>query len=152
MEFRLVDSNDQTLERLARRTEISESMTSNHTDKSFRGVVEGNQFRLISAAIGRGAFCVMTGAIGADGGYVEVEINKIFRYLLGIFYAFPLIGLIGVMMKESEEFPPIMILVAIGQLLIIRYAFIGLAFTLLSRDSLNRLRDVLDLEWTTGRP
>ena len=47
----------------------------------------------------------------------------------------------------QEEPNPIFILVVVGQILIIRYAFIGLAFKFLSRQSLNRLRDVLDVEW-----
>ena len=50
-------------------------------------------------------------------------------------------------LTKAQEFSPILILVMIGQILIIRYAFIGLAFKFLSRESLNRLRDVLDLEW-----
>ncbi|KPM30183.1 Hypothetical protein I595_3721 [Croceitalea dokdonensis DOKDO 023] len=89
----------------------------------------------------------MTGAIETEKGNVKVEIHKVFRILLSVFLLFPIIGLIAMILTKTQEFSPILILVMIGQILVIRYGFIGLAFKFLSRESLNRLRDVLDLEW-----
>jgi hypothetical protein len=60
---------------------------------------------------------------------------------------FPIIGLVAMVLTKAQEFTSILILVTIGQILVVRYIFIGLAFKFLSRVSLNRLRDVLDLEW-----
>ena len=145
--FRLIDSHDEPLDRLKRRTEHSENLTSQYTDKSFRGKVNGTRFKIISSAIGRGAFCVLTGEISNDQGKVKVEIHKVFRVLLSLFLMFPIIGLLIMIISGTEDFSPIMILVVIGQILIIRYAFIGLAFRFLSKSSLDRLRDVLDIEW-----
>ncbi|MBC3760064.1 hypothetical protein H7U19_16775 [Hyunsoonleella sp. SJ7] len=147
LNFKLIDDQAETLNRLNRRTEKSENLTSQHTDKSFRGIINGNEFKLISSAIGKGAFCVMTGAIESDKGNVKVEIHKVFRILLSIILCFPIVGILIAILTGQEEPNPIFILVVIGQILIIRYAFIGLAFKFLSRQSLNRLRDVLDLEW-----
>lgn len=146
LKFKLVDDQDETLNRLNRRTEKSENLTSSYTDKSFRGIIKGNEFKIISSTIGKGAFCVMTGAIENDTGSVKVEIHKIFRILLSIILCFPIIGISIAILIGQEEPNPIFILVVIGQILIIRYAFIGLAFKFLSRQSLNRLRDVLDFE------
>src|SRR5690554_6585394 len=146
-EFKLIDNQDETLDRLRRRTEHSENLTSQYTDKSFRGKIEGTNFKIISSTIGRGAFCVMTGEITSDQGIVKVEIHKTFRILLSIILLFPIIGLLLMIINGTKDFLPILILVAIGQILLIRYVFIGLAFRLLSKSSLNRLRDVLDLEW-----
>lgn len=146
LKFKLVDDQDETLNRLNRRTEKSENLTSSYTDKSFRGIIKGNEFKIISSTIGKGAFCVMTGAIETDTGSVKVEIHKIFRILLSIILCFPIIGISIAILIGQEEPNPIFILVVIGQILIIRYAFIGLAFKFLSRQSLNRLRDVLDFE------
>ena len=145
--FRLIDSHDEPLDRLKRRTEHSENLTSQYTDKSFRGKVNGTRFKIISSAIGRGAFCVLTGEISNDQGKVKVEIHKVFRVLLSLFLMFPIIGLLIMIISGTEDFSPIMILVVIVQILIIRYAFIGLAFRFLSKSSLDRLRDVLDIEW-----
>lgn len=146
-EFSLIDDLPETLNRLNRRTEKSENMTSQHTDKSFRGIIHGNEFKLISSAIGKGAFCVMVGEINSQKGHVKVEINKVFRILLTVIMCFPIIGIVGVIVSQGKEFSLILLFVTIGQILIIRYAFIGLAFNLLSRESLNRLRDVLYIEW-----
>ena len=147
LNFRLIDDQAKTLNRLDRRTEKSKNLTSQYTDKSFRGIINGNEFKIISSAIGTGAFCVMTGAIASEKGNVKVEIHKVFRILLSVFLCLPLIGLIALILTKAQEFSPIMILLMIGQILIIRYAFIEFAFTFLSKVSLNRLRDVIDLEW-----
>ncbi|TRZ42456.1 hypothetical protein [Robertkochia solimangrovi] len=147
LKFKLIDDQAETLNRLIRRTEKSENLTSQHTDKSFRGIIMENEFKIISSAIGKGAFCVMTGAIESDKGNVKVEIHKVFRILLSLLLCFPIIGLIALTLTKAQEYSAILILVMIGQILIIRYAFIGLVFKFLSRESLNRLRDVLDLEW-----
>jgi len=147
LKFKLIDDQAETLNRLNRRTEKSENLTSSHTDKSFRGIINGNEFKIISSVIGKGAFCVMTGAIESDRGNVKVEIHKIFRVLLSIILSFPIVGILIAILTGQEEPNPIFILVVIGQILLIRYAFIGLAFKFLSRQSLNRLRDVLDFEW-----
>ncbi|WGD35286.1 hypothetical protein [Olleya sp. YS] len=147
LKFKLIDDQAETLNRLNRRTEKSENLTSSQTDKSFRGIINGNEFKIISSAIGKGAFCVMTGTIESDKGNVKVEIHKVFRILLSVILCFPIIAIIIAILTGKEEPNPIFILVAIGQILIIRYGFIGLAFKFLSKESLNRLRDVIDFEW-----
>jgi hypothetical protein len=146
LNFRLVNDEVETLNRLNRRTEKSENLTSQFTEKSFRGIINGNEFKLISSSIGKGAFCVMTGKIKSGEVKVKVEIHKVFRILLSIMLLFPIIGIVAITVSEPKEFSLILILVAIGQILIIRFAFIGLIFKFLSTESLNRLRDVLDLE------
>lgn len=130
-----------------RRTEKSENLTSRFTEKSFRGIVNGTDFKVISSVIGKGAFCVMTGKINSDSGVVKVEIHKVFKILLGVFMFLPIFGLVAMIWSKAQEFSPNLIVVMVGQILIIRFVFIGLAFKRISKDSLNRLRDVLDFEW-----
>ncbi|WP_430409108.1 hypothetical protein [Kordia sp.] len=89
----------------------------------------------------------MTGKINSENGYVKVEIHKVFKVLLSILLCFPVIGMIVLILIDTKEFSPILIVVMLLQVLMIRYIFIGLAFKFLSKDSLNRLRDVLDIEW-----
>ncbi len=145
--FKLIGDHKETINRLIRRTEKSEFLTSQYTDKSFRGIIEGNRFKIISSTIGKGAFCVMKGEINSEKGYVKVEIHKVFRVLLSILLFLPIIAFFVLALKESSEFSPIMVLVLILQLFIIRFFFIGLVFKFLSNESLNRLCDVLDIEW-----
>lgn len=144
--FRIIGEGTETLDRLKRRTELSESLTSNITDKSFRGIIKDNTFRIISSEIGKGAFCVLTGEIDNKNGQVEVEINKAFRILLSILLCFPFVGFIAQVFSNKEEFSIIFILVVILQLLMIRYVFIELAFRRLSKSSLSKLSDVLDID------
>jgi hypothetical protein len=145
--FKIIGEETETLERLKRRTELSESLTSNITDKSFRGIIKDNTFRIISSEIGKGAFCVLTGKIDNKIGQVGVEINKAFRILLSILLCFPFLGLIAQIIFNKEEFLIIFIFVVILQLLKIRFVFIEFAFRRLSKTSLNKLSDVLDMQW-----
>jgi len=149
LEFRLIDSYDETLNRLGRRTDKSKNLTSQYTNKSFRGTLNGNHFKLVSSAVGKGAFCVMTGAIENDKGYVEVEVNQVFRVLLSILLVLPIIGLAATIISDPNKFSLALVLITIVQILIIRFVLVEVAFNFLSKESLNRLRDVLDLEWTT---
>jgi hypothetical protein len=148
-DFILISQQSETIHRLERRTEKSQYLTSQLTDKSFRGIINGNEFKIISAAIGKGAFCVMSGRINSTDGFVTVEIHKFFKVLSSILMFLPIIGLILTDLA-SKDFLPIMILATILQVIGIRFLFIELGFRLLSRESLNRLRDVLDIEWKSN--
>ena len=147
--FKLTNNQKETLNRLNRRTDKSENLTSKYTDKSFRGIINQNELKIISSTIGKGAFCVMTGKINSESGTVKVEIYKVFKVLLSVFLLFPIAGIIISLLTKVQEFSILMILVMIGQVLIIRYAFIGITFKFLSKESLNRLRDVLDIDWVS---
>lgn len=144
--FKIIGAETETLERLKRRTELSESLTSQMTEKSFRGTIKDNTFRIISSEIGTGAFCVLTGEINNQNGQLNVEINKAFRILLSILLFLPFIGLIAQIVSNKEEFSIIFVLVAILQVLMIRYVFIEFAFRRFSKSSLNKLSNVLDIE------
>lgn len=145
--FRLIDPQSKTIDRLKRRTDPSEKLTFKYTDRSFRGMITENKFELISSAIRKNVFCVMKGEINAETGYVSVEIHKVFKVLLSIFLCFPPVGLTIAILLGKEEFNATFILVIILQFLMIRYIFITFAFKYASRYSMNRLRDVLDVEW-----
>ncbi|MGR7812880.1 hypothetical protein [Lacinutrix undariae] len=147
IEFSLIGSYTETLERLQRRTEKSESLTSQYTDKTFRGWIRGNKFRLISSAIGKGAFCMMAGEVNDQKGHVTVTIHKAFKVLLSILLCFPVVGIIIAILTGTETFHSIFIVVVIGQVIFLRYVIIEIAFRVLSKQSLQRLRDVLDVEW-----
>jgi hypothetical protein len=149
LSFKLKGDYSESLDRLNRRTDKSENLTSQYTDKSFRGAINGNQFQLISSTIGKGAFCVMTGELSANVGNVKVEIHKAFKILLSIILFLPIVAVFVNFLTNRAEWSPILILVAIGQILMIRFILIGLAFRFLSTTSLNKLRDVLDFEWTS---
>ncbi|MEN3322098.1 hypothetical protein VP395_00025 [Mariniflexile soesokkakense] len=88
----------------------------------------------------------MTGEINSNGGHVKVEIQKAFKILSIIIICIPIIAITIAILARTEKFSPFFILVVIGQTLMIRYVFIGMAFKFLSNESLNRLRDVLDFE------
>lgn len=145
--FKIIGEETETLERLKRRTELSESLTSSITDKSFRGIIKDNTFKIISSEIGIGAFCVLTGEIDNKNGQVEVEINKVLRILLSVLLCFPLIGVIAQTFSNKDGFSMTFIFVAILQFLMIRYLFIEFAFRRFSKSSLNKLSDVLDIEY-----
>jgi hypothetical protein len=145
--FKLYGDEKESIERLKRRTEPSESFGSQRTEKSFLGKIDGNSFKIISSEIGRGAFCVMSGKIENNVSFVNVEINKPFRVLLSIILCLPILGLGLSLLLGNIEDVLIIPFVAIFQIIIIRFIAIELAFKFLSKKSLNRLSDVLDIDW-----
>ncbi len=58
----------------------------------------------------------------------------------------PIIALTIETVKKPNDIL-IFILVGIGQILMIRFFFIGMFFSRMSKQRLNRLRDVLDIEF-----
>lgn len=147
LQFKLIDSQEKALDRLKRRTEKSRNLTSDYTDKSFRGIINGNSFKIISSSIGKGALCVLTGTINTESGSLTVTVHKAFKVLLSILMCFPIIGVLVTFLLAEEKPQPMLLFLVIGHVLIIRFVFITLAFNYLSKESLNRLRDVLDIEW-----
>ncbi|SNR56884.1 hypothetical protein [Flavobacterium sp. ov086] len=144
--FKIIGEQTESLERLKRRTQISESLSSKITDKSFLGTINNNSFKIISTEIGKGAFCVLNGEVTNKNGTVNVEINKAFQILLFILLCLPIAGLIAQLFTQELNLFLVFIAVAIGQILMIRFIFIELAFRRLSKRSLSRLVDVLDIE------
>jgi Na+/glutamate symporter len=145
-QFDLVDSQTETLDRLKRRTEISDKLTSKITGKSFVGKINQNKFHLLPANISKGTFCTLQGVLYDTKGEVEVEINKNFKIILYIFLCLPLLGFFAQFFSGQEKFNPIFILVCIGQILVIRYFFIGIYFWMSSKIAVTKLAEVLDAE------
>ncbi|RLZ06382.1 hypothetical protein [Faecalibacter macacae] len=146
-EFSLIDDQNETIERLNRRTENSDNLISKITNKSFIGKIDKNKFKIISSDIGKGAFCTLNGQINNKIGEVVVEINKPFKILLSILMLFPIVGFIIQLILKVEEFNPIFIIVILAQILILRFVFIEIAYKFLSKQSINKLSDVLDTEY-----
>ncbi len=146
IKFRLIDNQEDTLERLKRRTEYSKNFTSSYTDKSFRGIIKNNTFKIISSEIGKGALCVMSGKIENKNGFVNLEVNKAFKVLFSILFILPIVAIIFQTITNPKDII-FYILVAIGQLFIIRFIFITIFFSKMYKHSINRLRDVLDIEY-----
>lgn len=146
--FVLHDSQEDTIDRLKRRTEKSDVLASKNTDRSFIGSISNNKFKLISSVIGKGAFCVLTGEITDRSGYVQVKVHIAFKILISILVlALIILSLISPFLGwEDSQMPNMGILLLI--ILFMRYAFIGTLYKSVTTESLNRLKDVLDIEWS----
>lgn len=150
--FSLLDSKEQTMERLKRRTEYSESMTSSVTNKSFRGIVNDNDFKIISSEIGKGAFWVINGVVDEKGGEINLEINKGFKILFTVafflfFLSFIIISVSN--LKEIKDFF-IMLGVVFFQFVFYRFIVLELFMSRTINNSLKRFRDVLDVEFESN--
>lgn len=146
-EFKLINGQNETFERLERRTLKSDKFSSKYTDKSFIGKIQNNSFKLISSNIGKGAFCTLTGFIKDEHGEILVEINKPFRTLIVAMELFPFLALAIQLFSKPNQFSPIMVVVCILQVLIIRFLFVEIFFKIISKQSIKQLSDVLDTEW-----
>ncbi|MGI9651179.1 hypothetical protein [Chryseobacterium sp. RLHN22] len=143
-QFTLNNSKEETLERLKRRTEISERLIAKNTDKTFVGQINQNRFQLLPSSFTAGSFCELTGIINNSNGEVLIEINRRFRFLLNIFYFLPILGLIVELISNPKGFSFVLLLVLPFHILVIRFLFIGIFFKRASKQTLARLSDVLD--------
>ncbi|SNS36199.1 hypothetical protein SAMN06265376_11272 [Dokdonia pacifica] len=146
--FKLHGKQIESLERLQRKTERSENLTSQHTDKSFIGIITGNQFQLISSAVSKRPLCVMKGDIQDGKGYVKVEIYKPLKLLISIFLFVFSIAILLPLLLGAKNFPPAFYVMGFGLILFFRFVLIKFMFKTISDTSLNSLSDVLDFEWT----
>lgn len=145
--FNLLDNENDSIERLHRRTEHSDSLGSIATDKSFIGKVENNKFRIVTSEIGKGAVWVMNGYISNEKCEVNMTINYPFKVIFSIIFCLPIIGFIfQILSEDNSMLIGMILLVMIGQLLIIRHVFLDFLFKKFARISLYRLRDVIDFE------
>lgn len=144
--YSFISSQEETFERLARRTLISDSLVSQKTDKSFIGKINDKSFRLISSTIGKGALCVLTGNIHGEYLHVKVELNHAFQVLFSILLVLPIIAFISTYFSDPENFTPVLYIVFPLQILFVKFIFIDFTFKYLSKNSLNKLRDIMDLE------
>lgn len=144
--FKLNGNQDETLERLNRRTERSDVLIYVNTDKSFIGTVDGSKFKVITSTKVMGSFCVMSGEISSGRGSVKVTINRVFRILIGMLLLFFVLAM-PILAFSAQEFSVEIIIGPIIFVLFARFIFIGLTFYFRSKESLKRLVDVLDLEW-----
>ncbi|WP_443937901.1 hypothetical protein [Pedobacter sp. MW01-1-1] len=144
--FKITGSETEAFERLKRRTEFSKSLTSQITDKSFRGIIKENTFRIISSEIGKGAFCVLEGKVDNQNGQLNISINKVFQILLSIILCFPIALLITDLIAQKGRFSIMTLITVIIIFVSIRFIFIELAFRQLSKNSIKRLSDILDIE------
>ncbi|WP_332453316.1 hypothetical protein [Chryseobacterium aquaticum] len=145
-EFDLIDSQTETLERLTRRIESSDKQKSRITGKSFIGNVYQNTFNLRPSNIDKSTICTLEGVLHETKGEVKVEINKTIKVFFYFFLCLPFVSFFLQLFSSQEKFNPVFILVFIGQLLVIRYLFIGLFFKMSSRIAVAKLLDVLDAE------
>ena len=145
--FNLLDNESDSIERLYRRTEHSDSLRSIGTDKSFIGKVDNNKFKIITSEIGKGAVWVMNGYISNEKCEVNMTINYPFRIKFSLLFCLPIIGFIFQILSEDNiRLIGMILFVMIGQLLIIRYVFLDFLFKKFARNSLYKLRDVIDFE------
>lgn len=136
---------EESMERLTRRTQLSDILISKYTDRTFIGEVSHNSFRLISSSIGKGTLSVMTGEVNSNFGFVRVEVHKVFKYLFGVMLIAPLLVFLSSLPENGFSF--LYLLITVGQVLMVRFIFLGFFFNFFSKESLNKLRDILDFEW-----
>lgn len=143
--FRLLSSQEETIERLKRRTDKTNQFTAWHKQQSFRGRVRRNKFE-VSLNKNGGGFCILNGQINEKTGVVTIELVKGAKILIGILMLVPPIFLSINVMASEIEFNPFLIFVPIFQFLFI-IAFLHFQFELYTNRALRRLQDVLDIEW-----
>ena len=82
----------EVFESLKGKTDISESIITNWTNKDYRGKVNINGFHLISSELGVGDWCVFKGSFVKNKGEIEVTFSKMAK---AVFYFVSSVVIIG---------------------------------------------------------
>lgn len=132
-----------SMENLKSNTDITDYLTSNWTNKAFRGQVNETGFKLISSEIGRGAICVLIGKFDGKTGEIEVRIHKVFKVMFSILMLMPIIVFGIVILTNGIEKSIGIIIPSIIEVLFVRFVFIEFGFRFISNTGINKLTDVL---------
>lgn len=88
---RLCPNDNDRWGRLALKTEPKDSLISVRTQgKLFIGQVSLGHFHLIRTPIGSGALCVFRGDFNDTSGTLDVQIHKVFQFLIGTWLLLPI--------------------------------------------------------------
>ena len=135
-----------SMKNLKSNTDITDLLTSDWTDKVFRGQVNENGFKIISSEIGRGAVCVLIGKFNGKTGEIEVRIHKAFKVMFSILMLIPIIGIgITIITKEIEK-PFGLIIPMIMGVVFVRFILVELSFRFISNSGINKLTDILTIK------
>ena len=135
-----------SMENLKSNTDITDSLTSDWTNKAFRGQVNENGFKIISSEIGRGAVCVLIGEFNGKTGEIEVRINKAFKVMFSILMLMPIIGVVITVLTKEIEKPFGLIVPIIMGFVFIRFIFMELSFRFISNTGINKLTEILSIK------
>ncbi|WP_047419577.1 hypothetical protein [Cellulophaga sp. Hel_I_12] len=135
-----------SMQNLKSNTDITESLTSDWTDKAFRGQINDNGFKIISSEIGRGAVCVLIGKFEGKTGEIEVRIHKAFKVMFSILMLLPIIGFGIILFTNGIEKSLEIIIPMIMGIVFVRFVFIELSFRFISNTGINKLTDILTIK------
>ena len=135
-----------SMQNLKSNTDITESLTSDWTDKAFRGQINDNGFKIISSEIGRVAVCVLIGEFEGKTGEIEVRIHKAFKVMFSILMLLPIIGFGITLFTNGIEKSFGIIFPMIMGIVFVRFVFMELSFRFISNTGINKLTDILTIK------
>lgn len=143
--FRLINESSETIAELEKNTLITESLTSQYTNKAFIGKISGNKFRVITSKPKSGVFCVLEGKLENKTGTIEITIHKTFQVLLILIFMFPIIGFIISLFTQETRLSISLIIPTLMSVLIFRFVFLELAFRIISNNGLTKLCEIIQI-------
>lgn len=135
-----------SMENLKLNTENTDSLTSDWTEKAFRGQVDDHGFKLISSEIGRGAVCVLIGDFNGKSGEIEIRIHKAFKILFSVLMLIPFVGFVIEILMIGIEGSLSLIIPVIMSVLILRFVLIEFIFRFISNTGIRKLNDFLEIK------
>jgi hypothetical protein len=145
-EFSLLIDSSKAITELDKKTFKTESLSGQWTEKIFIGMVNENEFKVVTSKPRRGIFCVLNGKLEAKKGTIEITIHKTFKVLLSLIFIFPIIGFIISLFTKELNTIISLIIPTIMSFIIFRYIFTELAFKIISDNGLNKLIEIMEIQ------
>jgi len=144
-EFQIGKEPGNAFKDLKNETEITNSLVTVLTEKTFIGQVHETKFKLITSIIGKGAFCVFEGEINGNKGVIEVQIDKAFRILILIWLILPIIAVSSSIIEVGFTNSIGVIGVFVITLFLLRFVVIELFFNSVAKNGIDKLKTILGI-------
>ena len=142
----LINDGSESIAELRKETLSEDQFVSNWNSQTFIGRIDGPEFEVKLSKKLYGTFCILKGKIERSNGILEIRISKIFKVLFWVLFLFPIIGFFISVIQNGFYNSVDFIIPTLLLLLVIRFVFIGLGFTIFSRKAIKKLSKTIGIE------
>jgi hypothetical protein len=142
----LINERSKAIFELQKETLSDEQFVSDWNKQTFIGKVNETNFEIKLSKKLYGNFCVFKGKLEERNGSLEIEINKTFRVILSVIFLFPIFGFLTSLFKNGFENSIELVFPTIMFIIILRFVFIELGFKIISKNGVNKLSKIIEIE------
>ncbi|MWB93164.1 hypothetical protein GON26_02230 [Flavobacterium sp. GA093] len=128
--------------KLENQTLSKEQFVTNWNNQSFIGIIKENEFEIKLSKQISGEFCILNGKLENKKEKIEIRTGKIFKIIFLLIISFTLSAIILAIIQNKLE----LIFYYLLTILIIRFVFLELGFKIVSKITVNKLTEIIEIK------